>query len=440
MTASVADTVKIVLEVIGPSFLKGTIIRRPNIVGIVERFGLDARGVKRMQALRKTYGNGPLKLNVPIISRALVMTPEDVRQVLDQTPNPYSPASAEKRKALSQFEPENVLITRGPKREVRRAFHEHVLETDKRVHRFGETFVNVATEEAASLLESVDANGGELAWPEFEDAWYRVIRRVVFGDWARNETELTDRIIALRREGNWSSFRPIQKKRRAEFLSLMEEWLAKAEPGSLGARIASAPVTEDTEVANQVPQWLFAFDPGGMTVFRSLAVLATHPEAMADARRELAEDETARTDLQYLRTTIVETLRLWPTTPLLLRQSTAETWWPDGSLPAETGMIIFEPYFHRDGERLEFADRFSPEVWDGTSVMPELAFVPFSGGPGICPANNLVPMVTSAMLGALVDGREYEVVSRQKRALNPDKPLPGTLNNFGLRFRTSRAT
>jgi hypothetical protein len=39
--------------------------------------------------------------------------------------------------------------------------------------------------------------------------------------------------------------------------------------------------------------------------------------------------------------------------------------WPAGTLPAGSNVVVFAPYFHRDDQRLPFADRFAPELWLG---------------------------------------------------------------------------
>ena len=61
------------------------------------------------------------------------------------------------------------------------------------------------------------------------------------------------------------------------------------------------------------------------------------------------------------------------------------------------------------------------------------ALVPFSGGPAFCPGKNLVLLLGSTMLVRLMDGRE--VRPRPPAPLHPDRPLPGTLNPFALRFQ-----
>jgi hypothetical protein len=60
------------------------------------------------------------------------------------------------------------------------------------------------------------------------------------------------------------------------------------------------------------------------------------------------------------------------------------------------------------------------------------ALVPFSDGPAICPAHNLVPLIGAAMLGAIVTRRELSPGPRP--ALDPQR-LPGTLDPFTLSMR-----
>lgn len=433
--ASVPDTLKLLAEVIIPTVAKGPIIRRPKVVALAERFNLDTRAVRRVQTLRRTYGPGVLQLPVPFFPRAVVLDPDDVNDILERTPEPFATKTDEKTAALSHFEPKTSLISSGQERTVRRELNERALNSDQPVHHHGNTFVNVLQEEAAALLEDVDRNGGELAWDPFFDAWFRVVRRVVFGDHMRDEKELTDLVFQLRRNGNWAFFKPKNTDVRERMHALLEESITNAAPGSLAGMLAGMPADGENAPPDQVLQWLFAIDPAGMTTFRSLALLATHPEGMERARQEIRDDETGRQKLPFLRATVLESLRLWPTTPLLLRQSTTETAWESGTLPAKTGLLIFAPYFHRDESRLSFAHRFAPETWQDGNTSSDLALVPFSAGPGICPGRWVVLLLTSAFLGELIEGRDARITSQQK--LGPDTPLPGTLNNYGLRFRLS---
>jgi hypothetical protein len=58
-------------------------------------------------------------------------------------------------------------------------------------------------------------------------------------------------------------------------------------------------------------------------------------------------------------------------------------------------------------------------------------FVPFSGGTGICPGRNLVLLLTSGMLAALIGNRTVHMKEPQRL---PPERLPGTLDNYSLRF------
>ncbi len=136
--------------------------------------------------------------------------------------------------------------------------------------------------------------------------------------------------------------------------------------------------------------------------------------------------------MPYLRAVVLESLRLWPTTPLLLRESTIATAWENGVIPAHTSIVIFTPFFHRDDQRLPYADRFAPELWMENPPAQGWPLVPFSEGPAVCPGRNLVQLLSTAMLAAILENTEVKL--KPPLRLNENQPLPATLNHFGLRF------
>jgi len=432
--ASIRDTLSVLADVVIPNVAKGPIIRRPKMVALVERLQLDTRAVRRMQKVEGKYGPGPLMLPLPRWSRALILAPRHVHQVLDRTPEPFATETDEKRAALSHFEPRVALISHGPERAVRRQFNEDVLETPRPVHGLAPRFIHVVNEETTSLLTTAERDE-ELVWDAFFETWFRIVRRIVFGDSARDDHGLTDMVAKLRANANWAFMKPKQTELRERFLSGIEDRIAEAEPGSLAGIIATMPKTPEMEPVHQVAQWLFAFDPTGMATFRALALLASHPDQAAEAWRELAEDRSGRQNLSYLRACILESLRLWPTTPLVLRQTTSETEWETGTMPADTGILIYAPFFHQDDRQLSYAHLFSPGIWLEHRGSTDWPLIPFSAGPAICPATNLVQMLSSAMLAALIN--EHEIRLKSSHALGPDQPLTGTLNNYALRFKVS---
>jgi cytochrome P450 len=435
--ASVPDTMRVAAGLLVPLVGRGVIVRRPKVVDAAERMGADARAVRLVQELRDRYGDGPLQLSVPGKSFALVLSPADARRVLAETPVPFATATLEKRAALSHFQPEGVLVSHGAERADRRRFNEQVLEPEKPVHDHGARMLAIVREEAEGILAGVE-RVGSLTWGGFVSGWWRVVRRVVLGDAARDDHELTELLGQLRSDANWSYLRPSRSKRRDEFLRRLEGYVDRAEPGSLAALVASVPSTGSTSPVQQIPQWLFAFDPAGMTTFRALALVATHPEAARAARDEAgAADLSTPTALHHLQACVLESLRLWPTTPAILRETTEETHWDTGTLPEGTGIMVFAPFFHRDDQRMEDAHRFAPELWsDGSRSQEEWPLVPFSDGPGFCPGRSIVLLTTSTMLAALLQGREWRM-DRAER-LDPSRPLPGTFSPYTTSFTPVR--
>lgn len=88
--------------------------------------------------------------------------------------------------------------------------------------------------------------------------------------------------------------------------------------------------------------------------------------------------------------------------------------------------------FHRDDARLPYAHTFHPDLWlenkpAVTGNPPqEWPLVPFSGGPGVCPGRNVVLLLGSAMLAALIHARTPRLTNPQHL---PPGHLPGRLDN-----------
>ena len=442
--ATAAETLGILADVVAPAVARGAILRRPKVEALAERLQADRRAVRRLQRLRDRYGDGPLMLRVPLRKQAVLLAPGHVARVLDGTPEPFAAASSEKRAALTHFQPDGVLATRGPARAERRRFNDAVLESGCPRHALAARFEQAVREEADRLVANV-RRSGDLAWDAFAVAWWRAVRRVVLGDGARDDHALTDLLRHLRADANWAFLSLRRLTLRDRFFARLEAHLARAEPGSLAAVMAPTPARAETAPAGQVPQWLFAFDAAGIASFRALALLAAHPEYAARARSAAADSAGRASELPLLRAAVMESVRLWPTTPMVLRQTTAETTWDAGVMPAATGVLIFSAFFHRDDARLPYADRFAPELWlEGTgpgaaggravgdAPATDWPLIPFSAGPVFCPGRNLVLLMSSAMLAALLGEGCPRLLPPGRLAA--DAPVPATLNNFALRF------
>lgn len=435
--ASWADTLRVVTNVVLPTLAKGPILRRPAVVAAAESLGADALAVRTLQEMRDKYGRGPLMLGFPFRRQAIILDPADLRRVLHESPEPFATATTGKYAALAHFEPQMALVSRGRARAERRQLNAEVLESTNAIHHRAERFLSVLDEEADALRRRV-REVGELQWDDFLDAWFCMVRRIVFGDAARDDRQITDLMVQLRANANWLIFKPRRTDLRDELHRRIRHYLDRSEPGSLAAIMADAVRSPMQAPEQQIPQWLFAFDPAAMATFRALALLASHPEHLERARAETTGGRAAeRAHRPFLRATVLESLRLWPTSPLILRQTICPTNWKTGIMPARTGVVIFSPFFHRDDQHIPFAHTFRPDVWidDDPEVKGfpphDWPFVPFSGGPAHCPGQNLVLLLTSGMLAVLIGDRTLRLADPHR--LPPDK-LPATLDHFTLRF------
>jgi cytochrome P450 len=328
-------------------------------------------------------------------------------------------------------------VSSPPQRPQRRHFNEAILETGRPVHGLGDAFVRTIDAEANDVLDRARSDG-MLTWPAFAPGWWRIVRRVVLGDGARDDEWITDALGRLRADANWGPFARRRDALRARFLSRLGEYVTRAEPGSLAGQVAAAHAEAGVDPVEQIPQWLFAFDAAGMASFRTLALLDAHSEAASRPREEaVTRDDQSADPLPFLRASVLESVRLWPTTPAILRDTTVETTWRTGVLPAGTGLVIFAPYFHRDGRRWPAADAFVPELWlDGAEAEAEAMLMPFSLGPAQCPGRHLVLLTTSLLLAAVL--RRVEARQDHPRPLSDARPLPATLSPFRLRFALRR--
>ncbi len=429
--ATLAETVGVFAGVLLPTIAKGVILRRPRVVALAERLDFDRRAVRRMQRLRNRYSAGPLLMRIFGRRIALLFHPDHVHRVLAESPDPFATATPEKRAALAHFEPKNVLISDSADRPARRRFYEEALETDTPVHHLADRFEEVIASEEG-CLRGMHARG-ELTWEAFSAASFRVVRRVVFGDAAREDHELWDMMIQLRSHANWAFLRPRNTALRERLFERIRGYLRRADPDSLVGSIPRMHIAGDVAPEHEIPQWLFAFDPAGMATFRALGLLAAHPDQAARAREELHRGDVYR---PFLRATVQESLRLWPTSPLILRETLSDAEWATGIVPAHTTIVIFAPFFHRDTERLEYADRFHPSVWLSPHSADAVPLIPFSDGPAVCPGRNLVLLLSTAMLASLLEHGRYRL--QRPSRLCSGEPLPGTLNHFAMRFDYER--
>jgi cytochrome P450 len=438
-SASLLENVQLNETVIVPNAVQGLFRRRPGRVAIANRLGVDGRAVRFMQGLRKRHGRGPLWVRVMTERALLVLETDDIRRVLSGSPHPFASDPPAKRKGMGSFQPDALTLSRGDLWQDRRRFTEAVLDTPRPVHRLADRFVEVAIAETVELLEEIESGGQtELGYDEFHRGMRRIVRRVVLGNSARDDEELSDLLAELMSRANGL---PSDRSEKLEpFMNRIHAYAATAEPGTLVGLFAKAPSSPDTRIDGQVPHWLFAFwDTLTANALRALALITSHHDQRATLETELSAaaegDRLADGDviagLSFMRACLQEAMRLWPTTPLLSRVTLVDLTWDGAVVPAGTQVLIFNTFHHRDSERLDYADRFAPEAWLEGHAGESWSFNHFSHGPQGCPGTNLALLVGSAVLAELLTRRRPQLL---EPALDPGRPLPPMLDVFRLRF------
>ncbi|MGW9209754.1 cytochrome P450 [Embleya sp. NPDC055664] len=184
------------------------------------------------------------------------------------------------------------------------------------------------------------------------------------------------------------------------------------------------------------PHWLFAYDAAAIAAFNTLTLLAAHPEHAERARDDQAfrdvEDPAGIAEASHLRACVLESLRLWPTTLVILRDATRR----DPLAPVGAAVAVVSSFFHRDARTLDFADRFAPDVWLDGRADPARGIVPFSAGPAACPGRNLVLFTVTALLDTVLR-RTTNLDLAVPGLLDPGRPLPHTWNHTAARLLTA---
>jgi hypothetical protein len=418
--ASVVEGLRFTAQVAVPNVIQGLFRRRRTAAAIAARTGADGLAYGFMSGLRRSYGDGPVWIRVAKQEALLLLGADPIRFALERSPDPFASDPEPKRSGMRHFQPDALTISRNPEWEERRAFTDAVMRNGARC---SDRFETVCAAEAAELSDEVD-------WDRWNRAVRRVTRRVILGEAAAGDDELSEQLGTLMDKANPPGGGDAGLY--DAFANKVAGYVAAAEPDSLAGLFAEAPQTPRTHPAGQVIHWLFALgDTLAINALRCLALLASHDSERAEVIKELSAPD-GKGAARRLDACLQEAMRLWPTTPMLSRETTRELDWNGVTVPAGTQVLIVNSFNHRDRSRFEWADRFSPDRWLDGGAGEEWSFNHFSHGPQGCPGVELSLLVGRTMLGAVLRSREVELL---EPSIDPAKPLPYSLDYFGLKFR-----
>lgn len=177
----------------------------------------------------------------------------------------------------------------------------------------------------------------------------------------------------------------------------------------------------DNDIINEACTFMLAGqDSVGAAVAFCLFLLAQNPEYQDKCVSELNdifENDHERTptmkdirEMRYLEQCIKETLRLYPSVPLIARRISEGIPVGKYKLPAGSNIFILPyathrlPHIYPDPERFD-PDRFAPEL---VEARHPLSFIPFSAGPRNCIGHRFAIIEMKTIVSTVL--RHYELL------------------------------
>jgi cytochrome P450 len=433
-TVSTADSVAFNLCHIVPYYLRGIFTKNKFWTSFWNKIHRDPLAVNFIRRLRQKYKNNYFYIYLLRNKSLVVLDLEGIKRVLDHSPILYAADPDLKRRGMSHFQPNALTISRGAEWEERRQFNEAVLATSQRVHPQADQILKVIDQATELLTANADRY---LGWDQFDHLFKRITLEIIFGHEARDDTALTDRLTAMMRESN-RVFLLGKSKEFDLFYERIRHYLEAAENGSLTAMCRHVPSTAETKVENQIPHWMFAMmETLATNTMRALALISSYPTVEERVRREIQKNGTQTPKgidaLNYLEGCIQETMRLWPTTPMLTRQTVQDHVLGGYAVPGNTQIVILNGFNHRDWETDPDAANFRPEFWTDRST--DYRFNHLSNGTQVCAGKNLALFIAKAVIACLFVRGTYRL---RKPKLDSGKPPPFQYDDFATRLEYFR--
>ncbi|ESQ53353.1 hypothetical protein EUTSA_v10025016mg [Eutrema salsugineum] len=171
-------------------------------------------------------------------------------------------------------------------------------------------------------------------------------------------------------------------------------------------------------------------DTSAVTIEWAMSNLLNHPQVLKKARTEIDEkigfdrfvEESDIVNLPYLQNIVSETLRLYPSVPLLLPHLSSKDCKVAGyDIPRGTMLLTNVWAMHRDPELWEDPEMFKPERFEKEGEAEKL--MPFGMGRRACPGEVLAQRLVSLVLGTLVQCFEWERVSEELVDMTEEKGI-----------------
>jgi len=184
----------------------------------------------------------------------------------------------------------------------------------------------------------------------------------------------------------------------------------------------------DVDIRQETDTFMFGgHDTTAANLGFTLFLLGSHPEIQAKVQAELDEifgDDRNRpvstTDfpqMKYMENCLKESLRLYPSAPMITRRLRSDLKLDDGvTLPAGVSVISAIYNLHRDAKHFPNPEEFNPDRWSqensaGNTRHP-YSYIPFSAGPRNCIGQKFAMMEEKVIIANLL--RNFKLTSKEK--------------------------
>jgi cytochrome P450 len=352
----------------------------------------------------------------------LVTDIQDIKQMLDLSPNPFGPGIF-KENFFSTFMPKNVGISVNPEWKYRRNYNDKVLETDKK-HHMNSIF--------QSYIQTAFRNMNPKNFEEFTELTRSLTSKILFGTYEYNKTIYTifkqaDSILSARFNVN-----TVNQDDLHEYRSYLRNELENPKPNTLMA-IANEyhKMLPLDDVIDQIPHWIFPI-AGLFSVHlpRLLVLLLNHQDELQKVKYEI-QTIGYKTKDNYIRKCILELFRLNNAVNSTFRGLTDSYTFPGHETTFEKGtqFVFFNNPVLRD--LFESPNEFIPSRWT-LELESSYSALMFNQGNQKCPGKEIV---ISFITMGLVSYLELNANLETDIKLNPSF-IPYILNPCTITFKT----
>lgn len=207
-----------------------------------------------------------------------------------------------------------------------------------------------------------------------------------------------------------------------------EEYVNESDPSILRFLLASREDVSSVQLRDDLLSMLVAgHETTGSVLTWTAYLLSKNPASLMKAQEEIDRTLQGRTptfddtkNLKFVTRCLIESLRLYPHPPVLLRRAQVTDILP-GSYKVNPGQDVMISVYniHHSSEVWERAEEFLPERFDLEGPVPnetntDFRFIPFSGGPRKCVGDQFALLEAIVALSILLQHFNFELVPDQK--------------------------